>query len=369
MAAANPPIEVDHDIIIVGAGPVGSFLGLNLLKANPSLRVLVMESRKGEQFTKYHHKCGEGIDIRTKELMDGHAVIMNHQKSIIYHLGPDLVYEQKAGGCIINRPETFLSVLREFEGLGGTVVNDQFVSAALDERGRVNVTTNSGTMTCRLLVGADGPNSRVRTSCGFETPEIITIMQYLVDEPMRPDITEIWFDTRYGGGYRYRFPYGSDKHKVGFERGMDKYDGPFEELQARQCAISGLSRFYKEGILLVGDAGGQANPISGAGIKQAVIAAKWISRVVAASCKGTIDLTIGLRRAAARFERKWLRSWYNAQRYAKLRSTLKAMDEATLVQFLKPAWDQNVARSIGGVLSHPSWWGLYSVLVKVDRYS
>jgi flavin-dependent dehydrogenase len=158
-----------------------------------------------------------------------------------------------------------------------------------------------------VIIGADGPHSKVGKWIGSANSNLIPAVQVrvLLTRPM--EFTEIFFETGIYGGYGWLFPKGDEanvglgmKHRGGVDRGMGRKLDEFLSLLVKQGKIKGKPlgltagwipaeaprTITRENILLAGDAAGHTHPITGAGVLQAVIggrmAGKWASRVVEA---------------------------------------------------------------------------------------
>ncbi|MCD6385439.1 NAD(P)/FAD-dependent oxidoreductase, partial [Candidatus Sumerlaeota bacterium] len=154
----------------------------------------------------------------------------------------------------------------------------------------------------KIIVGADGPRSRVACWMGNEPPELYVGVQRSIKllSGLSP---ELYFSPVYGSGYGWMFPKG-DRANVGVSvpivesrRLKGKLDAFCEQLARNgkidkervYSATGGLipvggppRRTVYKNMLLVGDAGGQTNPLTGSGIAPAVIcgrmAGKWAAK-------------------------------------------------------------------------------------------
>jgi len=145
----------------------------------------------------------------------------------------------------------------------------------------------------RLVVGADGPRSRVGAAIGQINRALVETRQVTVPLLQRHDATDIFLRADYRGGYGWLFPKGA-RANLGLgvapelrERLKPMLVALHEELLAAgrvgkevRCRTGGaipvggrLEAFGRLGgvpVLLAGDAAGLTNPITGAGIASAV---------------------------------------------------------------------------------------------------
>lgn len=372
--ATAEKIEPDHDVIIVGAGPAGATLAWRLMEmaASPSvlanrgsLRVLLVENHAGKDYDAYHVKCGEGVSAKALTLISKHAKIVFELETALEHWGSTPEHRFDARGFIIDRPITLRSMIEEFEVLGGNMVNDSFLSARLEPDGPVSVKFESGaTRTCRLLVGADGPNSRVRRACGFGNAKLTTLVQHVVDDSNREStFTEIWYDQKYKGGYKYKFPASNGTAKIGYIHGTDEYHGDVKATRSRQVAWGGLETYYKDGVVLIGDAAAQCNPITGGGMRGAFVAADRLASLLVVPA-GKAGMTSSFRKSAGKFSRWWHGTPYESMKYVKAHEAFEHMTNAELESFSEP-----LRVNILLILKKARWWWLYRAFMRADKYS
>ncbi|MDA0998196.1 MAG: NAD(P)/FAD-dependent oxidoreductase, partial [Proteobacteria bacterium] len=177
---------------------------------------------------------------------------------------------------------------------------------AIDPDG--TLTLGNGTqVVARVIIGADGPRSRVGRAIGQSNLEVVETRQMTVPLLHRHDATDIFLSGRIPGGYGWLFPKNDTANLgVGVEHGArallrDLLDGLHRQLIAEGrigknvlgytgglIPVGGrldpIGLLGQVPVLLAGDAAGLANPVTGAGIASAVIsgtlageaAAQWI---------------------------------------------------------------------------------------------
>ncbi len=385
--------DAAFDIVIIGAGPAGATLGASLMASwektwvgNPGterrLKVLLVERHPGENYTHYHAKCGEGLSEMAKELISNHVQVVQVLENAIEHWGDAPDHHFQAKGYIIDRARTFRSMIDGFTRSGGTFQNDVFLSALNVTGGCIIAKFESVfKASCRLLVGADGPDSRVRKGCGFEDAKTTTLLQFIVPVQNQTsdagssdkDVTvstEIWYHERYKGGYKYKFPSGKGKAKIGFIHGTDDYNGPQLSVQSRTVAWGGLKTYFKNGILLIGDAAAQCNPITGGGMRSAFYAARYLAdKIVKAIVAAPNDnWTRLLQETAARFSAWWRTTPYESKKYVKAHETFERMSTRELERFSNPIREKGL-KAMAAFLKNARWWWLYRAFLNADKYS
>ena len=291
----------DWDVVIAGAGPAG--LAAGMVFADSGLRTLVCEKKR----LPLDKACGEGV------MPPGAAVL---QRLGIYELLPPggfapfqgIRFYSPAGRCASG-------VFREGPGLG---IDRRILSKALAQRARstagltmweeapvegfdresgsLRVQVKGETLSTRLLVGADGLHSRLRRLSGVHMAcrrhNRWGIRQHFHVRPWS-DFVEVYWAQ---GAEAYITPCGAEMVNVAFLWDADRQDGraagrslfdslmdKFPELRSRldgaepagpPAAAGPLEQRAKspigDGVLLIGDAAGYLDALTGEGISIAL---------------------------------------------------------------------------------------------------
>lgn len=156
----------------------------------------------------------------------------------------------------------------------------------------------------RLVIGADGPRSRVGAAIGRVNCAMVETRQVTVPLLQRHDATDIFIRADYVGGYGWLFPKGASAN-LGLGLAAERrpllkelLDSLRERLRA-EGRIGGTTTSLTGGaipvggrvsstgaiaampVLLAGDAAGLTNPVTGAGIAAAVQSGKLAGRAAA----------------------------------------------------------------------------------------
>jgi digeranylgeranylglycerophospholipid reductase len=162
--------------------------------------------------------------------------------------------------------------------------------------------TSEGEISTRIIIGADGVESRIGRLCGLskrlKSNEIFTCAQHvLVNLKDVDDHFEIHFGSKYApSGYAWMFPKGDGEANFGlgvlastkkrptellakFKR--DKAPNAKSVRMVAGCIPSTLPlpKAVKDNVILVGDAARQTNAVSGGGIANAMFAGKIAGEV------------------------------------------------------------------------------------------
>ncbi len=270
-----------HDVLIVGSGPAGLSTAIFLREYGNDPDILLLERLHGDRLSRYRRICGEGISARAfKALEPIKPEEVKHRISRMEIDWPGNVrIKQRANGYILDRP-AFLSRLSEdYEDMGGSFSRGSVVSVEREEAGYLARLADGSEVRSRFIVGADGAFSIVRKSL-FKTHPLkkFAVEQYLVDSEADPETLIFRMGQRYQGGYRWEFPCGGLVN-TGFPLGTDSLDR-YEERNVRYLPFGGVGPVSDGRALLVGDAAGQANPLTFGGIRVALHAGKAAAKSI-----------------------------------------------------------------------------------------
>ncbi len=292
--------SMDYDLIVVGAGPAGSITATVVAQAG--YRVLVLE----RDFSCRSPCAGYLSSTINLELPETCIIQSKIRKMRTYF--PDLSFhDSQLNGFVVDRPSFDAALARVAKDAGAYI---KWGSPLIDlVPGGVRF--RGGKASASVIVGADGVFSRVVSLLGWERQRTLSCAQYhLKGVDLLREACEIFFDADYApGGYVWVYPTGEESAKVGLGILGDEGDtggggglrSPREYLDAfisesfmaeRFCGerieyvrgflpVGGLRRELCRGnLLLVGDSAGMADPITGAGINNALLAGKIAGRTI-----------------------------------------------------------------------------------------
>ena len=293
-----------YDVIIVGAGPAGATLGYELAKRG--MDTLILEK---EQFPRYK-PCAGGITPKTAELLDIDLSSVSQQEicraRISYGFRREFVKEyHKPLSRMVKREEFDQLLAERAEQAGASVWYNQKVVSIQADDGEVEVSTPNETFIGQIVVGADGANGVVA-----RTMELVEGMLYgaaVEAEVMVSRDTMARWDSSVGvdlgcirGGYGWVFPK-RDHLSIGLGapvRQAKQFKSCHQEyLDALDLGDYRIERFkshllpvrqrgmpvYRGRALLLGDAAGLIDPLSGEGIYHAIKSAHLATPVIARS--------------------------------------------------------------------------------------
>ncbi|MBU0623615.1 MAG: NAD(P)/FAD-dependent oxidoreductase [Candidatus Thermoplasmatota archaeon] len=327
----------EYDVVIVGAGPAGSMTAKWAAKGGA--RVLVIEKR---QEIGSPVRCGEGISRSWLNsvgiTLDAKSVAREVKGAKIVAPNGSSFYlsEKMAGnevGIVLERIFFDKLLARDAVKAGADLMLKTSAVKLLKTGDKVTgVRMKSWGETkdikCGCVVGADGYESQVGRWAGINTNlaprDITSCFQYrLTNINHEADYCEFVLGSKAPGGYIWIFPKNEDTANVGIgmqltklkdpadvKKHLDKYiqndprlkkGRPLELVSGAVSICAPIDKAIGSGILLVGDAARQIDPITGGGISNGCKAAKVAGEVLARATREK-DFS---ERSLQRYEKGW----------------------------------------------------------------
>lgn len=293
---------MDCDFLVAGGGPVGlTFASLVAKKA----RTLVLEEHPaiGEPV-----QCTGLVAPRVVEMAQAQRTVLNRLNGAIFHFPGAQDVEVRSGevkAVVVDRA-AFDRVCAVRAARHGAEIRleERFVDLAVrtDEAVVKSMLGNEGReRRAKLVVGADGYKSNLAKCVGLERAKdsVRGIQLDLEHQEARQDMVDVYIGRTVAPGFfAWKIPCGemtrigvcvSKEHEapVGYLSRLLRQEGL--EGCRRLSTISGMipmgppTRTYAPRVLLVGDAAGQAKPLSGGGLYTGMAAAAHAAEVALAA--------------------------------------------------------------------------------------
>jgi digeranylgeranylglycerophospholipid reductase len=307
-------MKTDFQAVVIGGGPAGTTAAR--FASIEGAKVLLAERKR--EFG-VPTRCAEGVgEVGLKEFLEPDPAFISRRLKGARLISPDgtaVELTVEGSGFILER-KIFDRKLAELAGEAGTEIwlNSQVTAIERAREGswsvRISGNKTEKRVTTEVIIAADGVESRVGRWAGLRTAlslhNIESGMQYQIcDESADQDFTEFYFGENVApGGYLWCFPKGEGLASVGVGIAADHLSGrtakafldDFLKIRFPKAKIlsmvaggipvsSTLKEIVGDGIMLVGDAARQVNPMTGAGILNGMIAGKLAGQVAVSAIK------------------------------------------------------------------------------------
>jgi digeranylgeranylglycerophospholipid reductase len=291
--------EAAPDVLVVGLGPAGSFAAAEAAAAGARVVALERRAEPGRPV-----QCAEFVPALLDQEVAGLASVtaqtVGRMQTFVAAEAADET--PRFPGRMIDRA-AFDRLLAERAAAAGARCRYGTGVRSIEADGTVRC-SDGASFRPRVLIGADGPRSRIGAAIGRVNRALVETRQVTVPLRGAHDATDIFLHADYVGGYGWLFPKGTTANLgIGAAAAARPRLKPLlEALRARlesegrigdgaTCLTGGAipvgGRLAASGaiggvpVLLAGDAAGLTNPVTGAGIAAAVISGRLAGRAAA----------------------------------------------------------------------------------------
>ncbi len=289
-----------YDVIVVGAGPAGSTAARFVAEAGLSVLVLEKDREIGLPV-----RCAEAVSHEgIAEFLEPDESFISAEISELSFIAPDGTrVDMPSGmrGYVLDRTRFDKRLAEIAANAGAQFTTNAYVSGLLFEGEKVSGVKfrRHGAefkIRSKIVIGADGVESRVGRWAGLQTyvdfREMEGAYQVLATNvKVNPNAIAFYFGENVAPqGYLWVFPKGENKANIGLgisgeigkKKSAKKFLDEFLEKHFPNASILSevaggvpcvptLKKIAAPGIILVGDAARQVNPLSGGGIASGMI--------------------------------------------------------------------------------------------------
>jgi digeranylgeranylglycerophospholipid reductase len=356
-----------YDMIVVGGGPAGCMAAYEAAKEKVSVLLLEKDRDIGSPVRCAEAVGKDGLENILDVKINPQWIAATIKK--FQFVAPDgtIIYPQvPMTGYVLHRKLFDFDLGALAAKAGAKIVTKAYVNDLVytnDRLAGVQVKINGvkQIIKSKIIIGADGVESRVARWAGIDTTVHMKDMETcaqmtLSNLPVDNDTCVFYFSQeRFPGGYAWVFPKGEKLANVGLGISGDKarsdsalarleafVNDHFPEASILNRTVGGvpcanrLPNLSSDGILLVGDAALQANPVSGGGIATGMTAGKIAGKVAAGAIKSDNLSAEFLKR----YEKEWDKACGNAQkRYYRLKEGISKLTDEQLNKTAKSLKD------------------------------
>ena len=307
-------MKQEYDIIVVGAGPAGSMAAR--FAAEQGVSVLMLEK---DRDVGYPVRCGEAISKAGVEEFitpDPKWIAATISKfSFNAPDGTEVILDFGEAGYVLERRIFDYELARTAADAGAEILTRAYVNGLIFGDGKVSGVKyeyqgEQKELKSKVVIAADGVESRVGRWAGLTTHIDFRDMESAVqitaaNIPVDQNTLYFYFGQDYAPqGYFWIFPKGDKKANIGLGVSgligkkksalsflndfMERYYPAAPVLTTIAggvpCSIT-LDKISALGIMLVGDAARQVNPLSGGGIASGMIGGSIAGRIAAEAVK------------------------------------------------------------------------------------
>ena len=297
-----------YDVVVVGGGPAGTTAARFAAMGGADVLVLEKDREIGVPV-----RCGEAVDHEgIIEFIQPDKKFVAAEIRNFKLVAPDGTVVKpliEGVGYVLDRRVFDYELARLAADEGAEIVTKAYVDSVTRNNGRVDGVTvqykgDRIRLKSKIVIGADGVESRVGRWAGMNTTVSMHDMESAAqvtaaNVDVEDDTCLFYFGERYApGGYLWVFPKGNRTANIGLAVAADqsrkkhalKFLEEFMETNFPDASVLSklaggvpcaetLEEVSMPGLMLVGDAAHQVNPVSGGGIISGMIAGKMAGKV------------------------------------------------------------------------------------------
>ena len=290
---------MDYDVIVVGAGPVGSTFARDVAKKGFKVAILEKKKQIGQPL-----QCAGllGNSIKEVNVLPNDVIINEVYGANIYspYLNKLYVTKDKTQAYVVDRVKYDEYLSNESINAGADILFKHDV-VDIDSKNGIVTFKNSGniqTLSAKIIVGADGPNSVV-SKCIKSPLNNMKGVQFLIklNEVLTVKNVNLYFNSYLAPGFKWAIPLDNHHMRFGIVGNYDyktltnqlskllkikNGNNPviLEKYYGKIPLFDSSKKIYDNRVLLLGDAAAQTKPTTGGGLVLAFKSSKFAVDVV-----------------------------------------------------------------------------------------
>lgn len=271
------------DVLIVGAGPAGTVCGSLLKQAGVECAIVDHATFPRDKV------CGGGLTVKAWRLLDMLLPGIQYdyrpinRMRVQFEKDPVCEFYAESPIRMTRRKDFDQSLLQYYLQAGGELIKGSFARFKQESDKRILVTLKSGEQfSCRYLVAADGANSLIRRQMHGAPKSHALFLEQYVEGELSDDVF-VHFSEKYKPGCFYKFSsQGRDiwgfvsldtnedfqRHSEKFIQTLKEFNVPIGRLRGAYIPLNTVESTV-DNVILIGDAGGFPNKLTGEGLYDA----------------------------------------------------------------------------------------------------
>ncbi len=304
---------LNSDVVVVGAGPVGSISGMQAAKLGAEVLICEEHAEAGIPSHCTGHVSREGLSRLNLRLPA--KVVENQIRSAVFYSPSNYRFSVKFPlpvTCVINRELFDKHLCRMAVKAGASIVTETRAAAFLMKRRKVRGVAveqdeKMARISSKVVIDCEGVSSMLLRGAGLPSPNrrmVIKGIQAEVDSAVGIDTetVEVFLDQSFAPGFfAWIVPRRDCTAKIGLgtENGnpvdqlrrflkcnpiaRERFKGShLSHIRCHPLSLGGpISKTFHDGLLVVGDAASQVKPTTGGGIVMGLTSARIAGEIAA----------------------------------------------------------------------------------------
>lgn len=360
-------MQIETDLLVIGAGPAGSMAAKTASQEGVDVLLIDKKAEIGSP-----KRCAEGITTNT---LDELGIVKNDKWitrsvngiRIVSSDGSEVTLDDERHnlpftGYILERKIFDKQMAMDAARNGTKILLRTQAKECIRKEGYVIVKAKQFdeeiTIKTKIVIAADGPESIIGKKMGLNTKipvkDMASCIQYEMVGINKDNMNhiDIFIGNVAPGGYLWIFPKGDDIANVGLgvlkshtdnnaKYHLDNFINNHNETQNAQAVevnVGGdtvcpaLDERYDDNVMIVGDAARFINPLTGDGIKTALLSGKYAAEVAVKSIKNED------------YSKEFLKEYYDIteekinqyhKKYNKIKEFLLTLDDSQLNKIIR----------------------------------